>query len=174
MPRSLADGRTKLSIMAVAPVDPLAPTVTELEAGIDAACRILASDFKLGPSSSDKVAEKALCQEGNSNALGASNFEGTITAFRYFSTDGAAEPSTPPNIGDSVWQALKVKGSHLWIAKRFTSKKSTGPWTATDEVEVYEVLTDNGTDADASGYIKKIVALEVQDAWLNGTVAAGI
>jgi hypothetical protein len=173
MPKSLADGRIKLSIMSVKPADPLAPTVTELTAGIDAAQRILSSDFALGPTASDTVDEKAIGQEGNVKALTTSNFEGNLTPFRYFDATGKAETGVAGEIGDAVFQALKVKGSRVWVAKRFTSKKSTDAWAADDEVEVYEVVTDNARDAEATGYIKKVVPLSVEDAWLNGAVAAG-
>ncbi|HEY1175509.1 MAG TPA: hypothetical protein VGF17_05080 [Phytomonospora sp.] len=174
MPRSLADGHVKLSIMSTKPADPKNPTLAELNAGIDAAQRILNSDFKLGPVASDTVDEKAIGQEGNVKVLTTSNFEANMTPFRYFNTStGVAETGTGGEIGDGVFQALKVKGSRVWVAKRFTSKKSTEPWAATDEVETYEVVTDNAADAEASGYIKKNVPMTVEDAWLNGTVAAG-
>lgn len=175
MPKSLADGRIKLSIMSSKPADPLAPTVTELEAGIDAAMRILSSDFKLGPVASDTVDEKPIGQEGNSKVFTTSNYEGHITPFRYFDATGKAEVSgVGGEIGDAVFQAVKVKGTRLWIAKRFTSKKSTAAWAAEDEVEVYEVVTDNAQDAEATGYIKKLLDLSVDEAWLNGAVAAGV
>lgn len=170
---SLADGRIKLSIMSVKPVNPLAPTVAELTAGIDAAMRILSSDFKLGPTPSDTVGEKPIGAEGNRKVLTTSNYEGNITPFRYFDATGKAETGTGGEIGDAVFQALKVKGSRVWIAKRFTSKKSTAAWAATDEVEVYEVVTDNAAAAEATGYIKMNTPLSVEDAWLNGAVVAG-
>jgi hypothetical protein len=174
MPRSLADGHIKLSIMSTKPADPLAPTTTELAAGIDAAQRILSSDFKLGPVASDTVDEKDLSQEGNVKVLTTSNYEANLTPFRYFDTaTGVAEVGTGGEIGDNVFQALKAKGSRVWVAKRFTSKKSTEAWAATDEVEVYELVTDNASDAEATGYIKKNVPVSVENAWLNGTVAAG-
>ena len=173
MPKSLADGRVKLSIMSVKPADPLAPTVTELAAGIDAAMRILSSDFALGPTASDTVDEKPIGQEGNVKVLTTSNYEGNLTPFRYFDGTGKAETGTGGEVGDAVFQALKVKGSRVWIAKRFTSKKSTDAWAANDEVEVYEVVSDNSSDGEASGYIKKRCPISVEDAWLNGTVAAG-
>lgn len=173
MPKSLADGRIKLSIMSVKPADPLNPTVTELEAGIDASMRILSSDFKLGPVASDTVDEKPIGQEGNVKVFTVSNFEGNLTPFRYFDATGKAETGVAGEIGDAVFQAMKVKGSRLWIAKRNTSKKSTAPWAATDEVETYEVVTDNAADAEATGYLKKNVPISIEDAWLNGTVAAG-
>lgn len=168
MPKTLADGTIKLSVMSTKPADPTAPTTTELAAGLDAACSVLSSDFTLGPTDSDKIAEKALCQEGNSNALGPSNFTGRLTLFRYFDAGVAEDPE------DDIYQALKAKGARVWIAVRQTSKKSTVAWAATDEVDVYEVITDNPQmPSDQGGYIKRVIPLEVQDAWLNGTVAAG-
>jgi len=167
---SLADGRIKLSIMSVKPADPLAPTKTELDAGIDAAMRVLSSDFKLGPTASDTVDEKPVGAEGNKKVLTTSNFEANLTAFRYFDATGKAETGAAGEIGDAVFQALRVKGTRVWVAKRFTSKKSTDAWAPTDEVEVYELVTDNATDAEATGYIKKHVPASVEDAWLNGTV----
>lgn len=173
MPKSLADGHVKLSIMSAKPADPYAPTITELNAGIDAAMRILASDFKLGPVASDTVDEKPVGQEGNTKVLTASNYEGTMSPFRYFDGTGKAETGTGGEIGDAVFQAMKTKGSRLWVAKRFTSKKSTAAWAADDELEVYEIVTDNAADAEYTGYIKKNVPISVDDAWLNGEAAAG-
>jgi hypothetical protein len=168
MPKSLADGTIKLSILSTKPVNPLAPTVTELTAGLDASCNVLSSDFSLGATDSDKIAEKALCQEGNSNALGPSNYQGGLTVFRYFDSGVAEDPE------DDVFQALKAKGARVWIAMRQTSKKSTEAWAATDEVEVFEAISDNPQmPSDAGGYIKRRVPLEIQDAWLNGAVVAG-
>jgi hypothetical protein len=173
MPRSLAEGHIKLSIMSVAPANLAAPTLAELNAGIDAAARILNSDFQLGASASDKISEKSLAQEGNSNTLGASNYDGGLTVFRYFTTaTGAPEASAGGNIGDSVYQAIKTKGTQLWIAKRFTSKKSTEAWATGDPCEVFVVITDNPVDAAYTGYIKSKVDLQVQDAVLNAAVVA--
>lgn len=173
MPRSLADGHVKLSIMSTKPANPLACTLTELNAGIDAAQRVLSSDFKLGPVASDTVDEKAIGQEGNVKVLTTSNYEANLTPFRYFDGTGKAETGTGGEIGDAVFQALKVKGSRVWVAKRFTSKLSTAPWAATDETEVYELVTDNAADAEATGYIKKNVPVSVENAWLNGAAVAG-
>lgn len=170
MPKSLADGRPKLTILATKPADPAAPTITELTAGIEASCRILSSDYALGPADSDKVPEKELCKEGNANAIGASNYEGSLTPFRYFTEDGASDAE-----GDEVFQALKTKGTLIWLVERETSKKSTEDWMAADEISVYEAITDNPQKpSDQAGYIKRVVKLEIQAAWLNGAVAAGV
>lgn len=167
MPKSLADGKIKLAILSVKPANPAAPTVAELNAGIDASSRVLSSDYTLGAVDSDKVAEKPLSQEGNSNAMGASNYQAAITPFRYFTSSGASEA-----VEDAVFQAVKTKGAGLWLAERQTSKRSTEAWAAGDEVSVFEVITDNPQKpSDAGGYIKRRVPMEVQDAWLGGTVA---
>lgn len=172
MPRSLADGHIKLSIMSTEPADPKAPTVTELEAGVQASAAILASDFKLGPVASDTVSEPSLEDTAAVKVMGASNFEGNLTLFRMFDeATGAPETGVAGSIGDSAYQALNTKGGRVWIGKRFTSKEATEPWLAADEVEVYEVEPDNAQDGQATGYIKKTIPLQVNKGYLNGAVA---
>jgi hypothetical protein len=70
MPKSLSDGHVKVAVLTTAPSNVKSPTVTELNAGIDASCRILSTGFTFGFTDSDKVAEKALCDTNNVNALG--------------------------------------------------------------------------------------------------------
>ena len=65
MPKVLADGRIKLVALTTAPVDPAAPTVSELDAGIDISCKVMHSDYSLGPTDSDTMDEKELCALGN-------------------------------------------------------------------------------------------------------------
>lgn len=174
MPTSLADGKTKLAILSVKPADPKAPTVTELNAGIEASCRILSNDYNVGPTASETIDEKALCTEGNVQVPGPSNYTAEFSAWRYFEeATGQAEETTESEIGDAVYQATKTKGARLWLVERETSKKSTDAWAAGDEVSVYEVLTDNPQKpGDSGGYIKRRVVTLVQDAWLDGTVGA--
>lgn len=171
MPRSLADGHTKFTILTTAPANPASPTATELEAGIDASCSVLASDFNWGATDSDKIAEKALCTVNNANALGASNFETGFTPFRYFDdTDVSA-----PEEGDDVFEAVKLKGTTLWAYARKTSKLSTEPWVAADEIYLgAEIVTDEPQPpSDLGGYVKWRVPVEVQTAWPWVKVGAG-
>lgn len=172
MPTSLADGRTKVAILSVKPADPYAPTVAELEAGIDASCRILSSDYNVGATDSETVDEKPLCVEGNAIALGASNANIEFTPFRYFDETGKAEATDGDEIGDAVFQATKTKGTRLWLYQRETSKKSTEAWAEGDEVDGFEFLTDNPQQMDRTGYIKRKIRGAFQDLWLNGEVAA--
>lgn len=170
MPKSLADGHIKLAVLTDEPANAAAPTVAELTAGIDAACRILASDFNWTAADSDKVAEKALCDINNVNALGASNFTAGITIFRYFNAGtGVADPTE-----DSLFTATKTKGTSLWVYPRKTGKLATAAWAATDEIYLGgEVLTDSPQEpTDAGGYIKKRIPLEPQSMHQNIAAAA--
>jgi hypothetical protein len=171
MPKSLADGRIKVVALSSAPANPEAITLTELEAGIDISCRILSSDYLLGATDSDKIPEKELCKEGNANAIGASNYQAAVTPFRYFDETTNQAHATE----DEVYQLLKDKGTTLFLAERNTSKKSTDAWAAGDEVDLYEVVTDNPQKpSDMGGYIKRRVPMEVQSAWLGGEVATPV
>lgn len=172
MPLSLADGKTKLAVLSAKPADTSAPTVAELEAGIDASCRILSSDYSVGPQASETVDEKPLCVEGNVQALGPSNYSAEFTVFRYFDeVTGAPEDEDGAEIGDALYQAVKTKGARLWLVERETSRKSTDAWAVEDEVSVYEILIDNPQKpGDAGGYIKRHIVGLVQDAWLDGEV----
>ena len=172
MPQVLADAKIKLAILATKPADPAAPTVTELTAGIDASCALLKSDYRLSATASDTIDEDALCSEGNAVVFGASNYEGTVTPFRYFdATTGQVDTAN-----DEVFQALRVKGSRVWLVQRFSGKRYDEAWEAGDEVQVFEVITDNPQQpSELTGYIKQVVPLGVQRAWLDATVAtAGV
>lgn len=159
MPRTLADGKTKFTILTTAPADPAAPTVTELEAGIDVSCHILSSDFTWGATDSDKVAEKALCDVGNANAIGASNFQAGVTMWRYFDASGGFDETE-----DAGFEALKTKGTTLYGYARRTDKGAREAWATGDEIFLgAEVVTDEPQPpSDLSGYIKWRVPMEVQ------------
>lgn len=169
MPKSLAEGHIKLAVLTTAPANLAAPTVAELNAGINAACRVLASDFNWSATDSDKIAEKALCDINNVNALGASNFQAGLTIFRYFNaTTGVADP-----VEDALWTAMKTKGTTLYVYARKTGKLETAAWASTDEIYLGgSVLVDQPQEpSDAGGYIKKRIPLEPQQMYPNIAVA---
>lgn len=166
MPKTLADARTRLAILTVAPAVKGAPTVVELTAGIDASCRLLKSDYRLSPTSSDTVPDTELCSEGNAVTFGASNYEGSVTPFWYLDEDGQSDVTT-----DTVYQALKEKGTELWFVER-EGPRYDEPWTVGDAIEIYHVITDNPQKpSDRAGYIKRVIPLGVQDADITATVA---
>ena len=168
MPKSLADGHKKVAILTTKPANPAAPTVAELNAGIDASCAILFSDFTWSAADSDTVDEKALCDVGNATAYGASNWDGGMTLFRYFTSGGAADATA-----DTAYTATKVKGTTLWIYVRDTSKLSTAAWAAADEIYLGgEVLTDTPQAGEGTGYIKRRIPLAFQKGYDNIAAAA--
>ena len=170
MPKSLADGHIKLTILTTKPANPAAPTATELNAGIDVSCDVLASDFTWTSADSDKVAEKALCDTNNSNALGAANFSAGITLFRYFDETTKNADTTE----DAGYAAVKARGTTVWGYARETAKLSTEAWAAADEIYLgLEVLTDAPQRTDAGGYVKRRIPMEPQRGWENVVVATG-
>lgn len=166
--KTLADGRIKVAVLTTAPANAAAPTTAELNAGIDASAKILASDFQWGAVDSDKVNEKSLVDINNVNALGASNFQTAMTIFRYFNSGtGVADPTD-----DALFTAVKVKGTNLWIYVRRTGKLATAAWATGDEINLGgNVITDLTQETDAGGYLKKRVPLEPQTMYPNITVA---
>lgn len=167
LPKTLADARTRLTILTTAPANPRAITIAELTAGIDASCNVLKSDYRLSPTGSDTVADTELCSEGNAVTYGASNYEGTLTPFWFLDEDGVSDATE-----DVVYQALKTKGTTLWLVERegprYDQEHAVG-----DTYEAYQVVTDNPQKpSDRGGYIKRTVPLGVQRAVLDGVVAA--
>lgn len=177
MPRSLAAGRRRVTIMTTKPADLAAPTLAELNAGLHASCRILASDYNLNAGGSETVEEGSLCDEITPKVMTNGTWDdGSVTVFRYWddTNPGTAEATgVGDEIGDAVFQALKVRGATLWIADRFTGKKSIDAWAADDECRVFEVQPDAWTQSDSEGYIKSAIPLVVNAGEINATVTAG-
>lgn len=170
MARVLADGKTKFTVLITAPLNPAAPTATELNAGIDLSCDILSSDFTWGATDSDKVAEKALCDAGNSNAIGASNYSAGFTLWRKFATAGGFDATA-----EAGWAAVKEKGATLYGYARQTDKDATEAWAASDEIYLgAEFITDTPQRTDGSGFIKYRVPAEVQRGYPFIAVGAGV
>ncbi len=168
--RTLAAGRRKITILTTEPANPEAPTVTELNAGIQCLGRVLAQDFMFGATNSDTFAERALDEENNSNAFGPGNYQFGMSVWRHFDETGASAPEA----GDDVYQALKSKGAEVWVYERWTSKRAVEPWAATDEINLgARVLVDTAQQpSDDAGYIKRRIPGEVQTAWPDIEVAA--
>lgn len=164
MPRSLADGHTKFTILTTAPANPEAPTAAELNAGIDASCAILASDFTWGATDSDKVQEKALCTENNANSLGPSNFQAGVTPFRYFDSTNTGQADS---VADAVFAALKVKGTEVYGYARRTAKKATEAWESGDEIFLGQhcVVDEPQPPSEQGGYIKFRCPMEPQESY---------
>jgi len=171
MPRSLAEAKTKFTILTTAPADPAAPTVAELEAGMDASCRVLLSDFTFGADASETIEEKALCTQGSAQTLGSSNHSASFTLFRYFKA-GTAEAETTAG-ADDIFQAIKTKGTQVWLYSRKGDKLATDAWEAGDEIYcAIQGIMDVPQQTEIDGYIKSRHVALPQNAWDYIAVAA--
>lgn len=178
MPRSLADAKKRIAILTTKPADPEAPTVAELDGGLNASCRIVASTYNVGPQASETIDEKAVCEEGNVQALSFSNYQAEFDAFRYFDEEtGLPETGTPDSeedIGDQLYQMLKSKGTTVWLYEREIGIGSNQPFEAGQPIEGYELLIDNPQKPqDQGGFIKRHIVGLVQKAWIDAEVAGG-
>lgn len=175
MPRSLASGKRKVVILSTKPADMKKPTIAELAAGIDASCRILSDGFKFAPTDSETVSEGSLCDRVIEDVPTRAKAQGGLTVFRYFDENGKPETAvvdTEDGIGDGVFQALRKRGTVVYVVTRFTSKYATEPFTAGDPVSVYKATTDVARDADAEGWQKSEIPMSVGDFEPDAEVAA--
>ena len=166
--KSLADGHIKLTMLASAPADPDAITAAEIAAGTDISSWVLFSNYKLGPTGSSTIDEKSLAVAGNFQALDASNYEGSITLFRYY-VDSTGLPDVT---GDATFAALKTKGTTVHLVERESYKLSTAAMATGDEYSYFEAITDDPKRVDMKGYVKREIPLAIQNAALNKVIVA--
>ena len=146
--------------------DPEHPTATEVNAGIEASKMMAMSNFALGAAASESGTDPSVNGEPNAY-FGTSNYEGTLTPFRYLDETGK-----PVSGEEGLWALISKKGKTVTIALR------EGPgWdseaVAGQEVSIYEGTTDNAQPGDRTGYIKRTVPLAIKKAWLDRTIVAG-
>lgn len=166
MPLTLADGKLKVTALTVPPADINNITLAELTAGIDIQDYVLKSTYRLSPTEDDTVPDTPLGTEGNAVAFGPSNYEGTVSPFRYLDETGRPEVD-----GEEVWNLFREKGSQLVLVER-EGPDPDEAWAAADEYEAYQVLTGTPRKpSDRTGYIKRDVTLGIQKAALFKKVA---
>ena len=168
MPKTLADQKIRLTFLTTKPADPTAPTVTELEAGVDLSCSIMKSDYALGATGDETISEASLCEPGAGSDMGAASYAGTVTVFRMLDDTGTADLEE-----DVAFQALNVKGTKGWLVER-EGPLFDAAFAAAQEVEVYEVTTGSVQKPSdrSSGYIKRTIPLGIQRAWVDAVVAS--
>lgn len=171
MPATLAQDKTKFTILTSAPADPDAPTVDELNAGIDASDYIVKSDFQWTATDSTTIQEPVLSTAAAANTPDEAQFAGRVTVLNYFDGSGALETTG----GGAVFQALTPIGTQVWCYARRSSKVSSAAWAAGDPIFLGgRVVTDNPQQpSDFGGYVKQTIPLLFQDGWPNITAAAG-
>lgn len=159
--KSSADGKKKWAMLTEKPAAASGiPNEDELNAGIDFSCVVLESDIAWTPTASDTFNEKTSCQVGNSSAFGASNYDTALTFMREYLEAGGPDTLA----GDKAYEAVRVKGSEVWIYMRESDKLSTEPWEAGDIIDLGgRVRSDNPARVNNDGDIKRRVQFAPQD-----------
>ena len=166
-----ADGKKKFSLLLTKPAGPI-PTAVELNAGQDISCAVLDSDANWTNAASDRFNEKAACQKGNSQALGASNYDTALTFLREY-LDAIGGPDKVG--GDKGYQAVKVKGTTVWIYLRESDKDSTVPWAAGDEIHLGgEVISEAPMRVNNDGNLKRRIEFLPQNMITEVPVAGPV
>lgn len=168
MPKSLFEGNIRLTALSTAPADPEAITLAELAAGVNLSPAVMRSGYRLTPTGSDTLNEPSLEDTGNSTTFGSSNYEGSLTLFRYLDAAGASD--TGNDIG---YELFTEKGITLYLVERIGPSSKTAD-AAGDVYSYYPVLTDDPQQpTDLTGYVKFVQPLGVQGGVvLRGVVAA--
>lgn len=110
-----------------------APTVAELEAGVDITCALV-TGYSLGMTGSDTSSERGVCDVGNVTTHTNANYEANLTFFR--DDDPEAE-----NAYNNAYELFTDRGIHGYLVRRI-GQSSTVPFAAGDVVEVYKVASD--------------------------------
>jgi hypothetical protein len=163
-----ADGKKKFTLLTTAPAAPI-PTAAELNAGQDISCAVLDSDANWTNTASDRFNEKAACQKGNSQALGASNYDTALTFLREYLDAAGGPDATALDLG---YQAVKTKGTTVWIYLRESDKDSAVDWAAKDEIHLGgEVVSDAPMRVNNDGNIKRRIEFLPQNMITETPVA---
>ena len=134
-PRTFAEQHRKITVLTAPPTEALdALTVTTLEAGMDASCRVTQEGTRFAATASETLNQPAVCEPASASVPARSNFEASMGVFRYFdeTNPGAADPE-----GDVLFQALKVKGTPVYVVERLSGKDWDEEWEAGDEYSVF-------------------------------------
>lgn len=167
MPKKMMSPNTKIVwVDADGVKDPLNPTVTELNAGIDISCAITRG-YTLNPTNSDTDDSASICDEGNVETPTYDNYEASLTLFNEENGDDQESIYLIAN------ELFERKGALGYLYRRI-GKKSKEPFVATeDKVEGFYVLSDNPQtiEGDSGGPIQTTVPFFQQGMHIpKGTV----
>lgn len=137
------------------------PKVSELTGpgAVVLSCNVTAANYTLGATGDDAINDPPLCASSNSSVPGRTNYEAAHDFYRWKDA-----------VDDIPWETFSDKGIHGYIVSRIGQqpegvKAHEHPFTAGDEVQVYEVITGTPqilSPADA-GYEKFRMVFSVQE-----------
>lgn len=140
-------------------VDPLEPTVAEINAGENISCAVVRG-YSLNPTDSDTDDSASICDTGNVANRLYDNYEGELTMFR----DGDSSDAT--SVYNIAFDLFKEPDQRVWVARRL-GKRNTLPAVATDEVELFLFSNDRirSVDGGDAGPIQFTVPLLAQGTY---------
>ncbi|AIX99774.1 hypothetical protein ART_0176 [Arthrobacter sp. PAMC 25486] len=144
------------------------PTVTELTAGVNITCAVVAG-YDLGMDASEEITGKGVCDKGKVVNFGDANYKGSLQFFLEAEDDATAATSAYI----AAEEFFTTRGIKFDLFRRI-GKASDVPITATDKVEGYGFVTDYpqfASGADASGYAMFTQPLAQQSRFTDGKVA---
>ena len=168
MPKMVDNGVTKLYWVEgdTGITDVSAPTVAQLNAGVDITC-ITVSTYEVRADASDTTNERAVCEIANVVAPTIQNYMGNLVLFRQINASTfVPETNDPINVFE-----FGVVG---WFVRRLGAAFDVA-WAANDQVEVYKFMSDvpqiqGGT---GEGFLKATVPLLQQGTFdIKAIVAA--
>jgi len=167
MPRMVDQGKTKLYWVPgdTGIANPAAPTLAELNAGVDVTC-LMVSTYEVRADGSETTNERAVCETSNVVSPTVQNYMGNLILFRQFDdTTGAPETDDALNI----WDFADIG----WFVRR-NGKPYTTAWTAGDVVETFKFMADTPqvSGGAGEGYLKATVPLLPQGTFNVKAVVA--
>lgn len=162
----LADNDDKLVSLSSAPADINAMTVAEGNGGTDWSMQVMAP-LSLGPTGSTKIGQPAIGEPANSETFGKSQSAGELVLFRHF------DAGQPDASAETAYQAAKVKGTTLYLARRTGGKDASDAFAADDEYSYFECITDDPILETGEGWRRVRVPLAITNMALNKVVVSG-
>lgn len=164
--RMLSRGHTKVAVLTTKPANPASPTVAELTAGLDGADYIPSSMWNWTVGDPTTEDDTPLSSDADQEVPVADTYDLSFGVYRGFAAAGGFDATE-----DALFQAVKERGTTLWVYARKTDKLSSEAWAAADEFYLGgEVTTSTPKDVEG-GYIKFEVPLFPVLMHKFGTVA---
>lgn len=164
--RVLADGHTRVTVCTVKPAIVGAPTAAELTAGIYASPFIPKSTFSWAAGDPNTVTDSDLEKPFDVSVPTTDTYDLGFGAYRQYNGALTGFDATD----DALFQAVKVKGTTLYVYARRTQKLSTVAWTSGDEIFLGGAVLTGTPKALAEGYHKYAVPLFPVDMYSFITV----
>lgn len=161
MARMLSAGRTKVTLLTAAPADPGAPTVAELNGGLDISPLIPRSLFNWTTAEPNKESDTALSAQFETQVPIEKTYDLKFGLYRSFDEVSGGFDATE----EAAFEAVKEMSSTVWVYARRTDKLSGDAWAAADEIYLGGEVTSDGARLVHDGYQKYEIGFSPVDMY---------